>query len=117
MARPGVQTVQIHTADDVDLLDNELFMIVEHPSTDTPANPNHVVLQNTKQDPLKSPSAVLRDPGSTWNGVGTGQDGFTGQQILISNGFNPTEAGPVIIRVYCGKPNATFYVDPKPVVA
>ncbi len=116
IARPGAQTVTIHTADNNDLNDNELFSKVEHPSTDIPANPNHVVLQNTKPDPLATPSAVARDAGSVWDGAGTGVDGGEGQQKLASDSFNPTEAGPVITRVYCAKPNTTMYVDAKPEV-
>ena len=114
--QPGAQKVIIYTADDVDWDDDELWMVVEHPSTDTPAEPNHVVLQNTKPEPLATPEVVERDFDSIWAGAGTGTDGSTGQQHLKSSIFNPIEAGPVIARLYCAKPGATFYVDLKPFV-
>ncbi len=116
-AEPGSQTVTIYTANDADLNDNELWMVVEHPDTATPANPDHIVLSNTKPNPLATPGAVARDAGSTWDGAGTGTDGAAGQQKLVSSSFNPVEAGPVIIRVYLAKASTTMYVDPKPAVA
>lgn len=116
-AEPGAQTVTIHTADDADLNDNELWMVVEHPDGSvTNAEPTHTVLANTRPDPLAAPGAVARDSGSTWDGAGTGTDGSTGQQKLVSSSFNPTVAGPVIIRIYLAKASAVMYVDPKPVV-
>ena len=115
-AVPGAQTVTIHTADDADLNDNELFMVLEHPDTTlTNAEPTHIVL-STKPVPLATPVAVARDSGSVWSGAGTGTDGSTGQQKLVSSSFNPTVAGPVIIRVYLAKPSAVMYVDRRPVV-
>ena len=117
-AEPGAQTVTIYTADDADLDDDELWMVVEHPDGSvTNAEPDHVVLQNTKPNPLATPAAVARDSGSTWSGSGTGTDGSTGQQKLVSSSFNPTVAGPVIIRVYLAKASAVMYVDPRPAVA
>lgn len=116
-AEPGAQTVTIHTAIDSDLDTDELWMVVEYPDDSvTNAEPNHVVLSNTKPDPLETPAAVTRDSGSTWDGAGTGTDGGQGQQKLVSSSFNPTVAGPVIIRVYSGS-ESTFYIDPKPVVS
>ncbi len=115
-ATPGAQTVTIHIANDVDLDTDECWMVVEHPDVATPANPDHIVLSNTKPNPLVTGNAIARDAGSTWDGAGTGTDGSTGQQKLVSSSFNPTEAGPVIIRVYLAKDD-TMYVDPQPVIA
>jgi hypothetical protein len=110
------QTITVHTADDVDLNDDQLWMVVEHPDGSvTNAEPNHTVIM-TKPDPLATPSAVARDSGSTWGGAGTGTDGSTGQQKLVSDVFTPTVAGLAFVRVYLAKASAVMYVDPKPEV-
>ncbi len=115
LAVPGSQTVTVHIANDVDLNDDECWMVVEHPDTGSPASPDHIVLSNTKPNPLATGSAITRDSGSTWEGAGTGTDGSTGQQKLVSSSFNPIEAGPVVIRIYLAKDD-TMYVDPREVV-
>ncbi len=114
-AEAGAQTVTIHIANDVDLDTDQCWITIEHPSEATPAEPDHIVL-TTKPAPLVTGNAITRDSGSTWSGAGTGTDGSTGQQKLVSASFNPVEAGPVIIRVYLATDD-TMYVDPKPVVA
>ncbi len=113
-AEEGSQTVTIHIANDVDLDTDECWMTVEHPDTATPANPEHIVF-TTRPDPLVTGNAIARDSGSVWDGAGTGTDGSTGQQQLVSDAFDPTEAGPVIIRVYLAV-NDPMFVDPQPTV-
>lgn len=113
---PGAQTITVYTAIDTDLKDNELWMVIEHPDATAPASANHTVL-STRVDPLATGVDVTRDSGSTWSGSGTGTDGDEGQQKLVSASFNPSEAGPVIVRVYLAKASAVMYVDPKPEVA
>jgi len=117
---PGAspKTLTLYIAGANDLTDDKIWAVVESPSEDVPANPNHKV-STSRPDPRTTGTnvSVTRDTGSTWEGSNTGVDGGLGQQKITISGIDATEAGPLVVRVYIAAASDTRYIDPKPVIS
>ena len=84
---------------------DEIWIEVEYLSET--GSPLSKISKSSPATPLTAASAVPAGSG-TWGGSTT--------KFAPSVTISPRMIGPITVRVYCGKPSTTFYVDPLPLI-